>query len=406
MGDGNQSRALIYLCSDPSSAEPSATGFAGPAATGPAAAAALPPPAAGLTYPRRAFCLLCLLGKHHWHHDAIDEAQLFAQEIHIIDQIRSLRFPRYGSTYSCTAGVRCWCRYGRGSGACARPAWRPATAEAMSDSDSDATAARIATLLSGDQRQRSAAMDAIANVGATEDATATAAACVAPLVDHVLCASSSRVDALEARRAYLLLVDLVWLDPTIVGAEVMGLRGERWLRVWSAPSTALAAAVAKPPEKLTRDDVMLAACGALTFAVTRAKGMTEAATRASMDEMEMFVLWMQNDIHGPAKSSDEASHAMYMKALDILRESVYSDPNSGGGGGGGSSCARLSEIELAALLELMFRCGTQRPAVLAAAVSAKVFDVMVATLQAYPTAEWWVLARLSSHLQTTRAELR
>jgi hypothetical protein len=279
----------------------------------------------------------------------------------------------------------------------------------MSGSDSDATAARIATLLSGDQRQRSAAMDAIANVGATEDAIATAAACVAPLVDHVLCASSSRVDALEARRAYLLLVDLVWLDPTIVGAEVMGLRGERWLRVWSAPSTALAAAVAKPPEKLTRDDVMLAACGALTFAVTRAKGMTEAATRASMDEMEMFVLWMQNDIHGLAKSSDEASQAMYMKALDILRESVYSDPNSGGGNGGGSSsCACLSEIELAALLELMFRCGTQRPAVLAAAVSAKVFDVMVATLQAYPTAEWWVLRvlRLSSHLQTTRAELR
>jgi hypothetical protein len=180
----------------------------------------------------------------------------------------------------------------------------------MSDSDSDATAARIATLLSGDQRQRSAAyeeMDAINNVGAI----ATAAACVAPLVDHVLCASSSRVDALEARRAYLLLVDLVWLDPTIVGAEVMGLRGERWLRVWSAPSTALAAAVAKPPEKLTRDDVMLAACGALTFAVTRAKGMTEAATRASMDEMEMFVLWMQNDIHGLAKSSDEASRDVH-----------------------------------------------------------------------------------------------
>eukprot|EP01046_Picozoa_sp_COSAG06_P023805 COSAG06_NODE_1908_length_8088_cov_2.473526_1_plen_225_part_10 len=224
-------------------------------------------------------------------------------------------------------------------------------------SDSDTTAARIATLLSGDQPQRSAAyeeMDAIAanvvGVAPAEeeplaalgpssraalpsgaDAIATAAACVAPLVDHVLCASSSRVDALEARRAYLLLVDLVWLDPTIVGAEVMGLRGERWLRVWSAPSTALAAAVAKPPEKLTRDDVMLAACGALSFAVTRAKGMTEAATRASMGEMEMFALWMQNDIHGPAKSSDETSQAMYMKALDILRESVYSDPNSGGG---------------------------------------------------------------------------
>ena len=129
----------------------------------------------------------------------------------------------------------------------------------------------------------------------------------------------------------------MWLDPTIVGAEVMGLRGERWLRVWSAPSTALAAAVAKPPEKLTRDDVMLAACGALTFAVTRAKGMTEAATRASMDEMEMFVLWMQNDIHGLAKSSDEASHdcanVIASNAVEgAVRLSGGAQPPRGGGG--------------------------------------------------------------------------
>ena len=98
-----------------------------------------------------------------------------------------------------------------------------------------------------------------------------ATACVAPLVDSVLCAEALRVDSAEAQQAYLLLGSLILLDPLTVGVEFM--QNDRWLAAWTAPSSALVSMLAKEPAELTRDDAMLAACGNLGLSIVFAKGV-------------------------------------------------------------------------------------------------------------------------------------
>lgn len=78
-------------------------------------------------------------------------------------------------------------------------------------------AARMAGLLEhGDQPQRDAVYRELsalcASGGAQPNSVEVATACVAPLIDSVLCADASRCDAAEARRAYLVLVQLLMLD--------------------------------------------------------------------------------------------------------------------------------------------------------------------------------------------------
>ena len=98
-----------------------------------------------------------------------------------------------------------------------------------------------------------------------------ATACVAPLVDSILCAESSRVDSAEAQQAYLLLGSLMLLDPLTVGAEWS--KHDRWCATYTAPSSALASTFAKEPAELTRDDVMLAACDGLGMVIVSSKGV-------------------------------------------------------------------------------------------------------------------------------------
>ena len=105
----------------------------------------------------------------------------------------------------------------------------------------------------------------------TRVAVGVATACVAPLVDSILCAEASRVDSAEAQQAYLLLGSLMLLDPLTVTAEWM--KNDRWFAAWTAPSSALAATFAKEPAELTRDDVMLAACDALGITIVMSQGL-------------------------------------------------------------------------------------------------------------------------------------
>ena len=77
-----------------------------------------------------------------------------------------------------------------------------------------------------------------------------ATACVAPLVDAVLCADLSKVDVEEFQRASLLLGSLCWMDLDVT-AEFM--RDGRYNAAWRASGNAVNAVVAKDPAELTRE---------------------------------------------------------------------------------------------------------------------------------------------------------
>ena len=137
-------------------------------------------------------------------------------------------------------------------------------------------AGRIGALLMGERPERSAAFEELAAIAngsgpaSGPDPIAVATACIAPLVQSVLCADASRVDATEVRQANLLLSSLMLLDPLTVGVEY--LREERWCAAWTAPNTALAASIAKQPADLTRDDVILAASDMVPAWIVWSKG--------------------------------------------------------------------------------------------------------------------------------------
>ena len=103
-----------------------------------------------------------------------------------------------------------------------------------------AAAARIETLLAGEQSQRASAYEELAAVASVE----LAKACVASLV-NVLCAPEERIGSAEAQRAYLVLGGLMLLDPVAVGAEL--LRGDQMWAAGSTPGNALAAMLAPAP---------------------------------------------------------------------------------------------------------------------------------------------------------------
>ena len=81
-----------------------------------------------------------------------------------------------------------------------------------------------------------------------------AKACVAPLVHGVLCADASRVDADEARQAYMVLGKLMMLDPLQVGAE--WLRNDRWLAAWKSTLASI-----RCDAKAARECAMVVAVG-------------------------------------------------------------------------------------------------------------------------------------------------
>jgi hypothetical protein len=99
---------------------------------------------------------------------------------------------------------------------------------------------------------------------------ALAAGAVAPLMQSVLCADASRVDAAEARQASLVLGGLMLLDPVRVGGEWM--RDVRFVALWTTPGSALGAVLAKDAKDLTAEDALLSACALTWFASIWCKG--------------------------------------------------------------------------------------------------------------------------------------
>ena len=234
-----------------------------------------------------------------------------------------------------------------------------------------AASSRIGALLTGGKAQRAAAYEELAAIAKSDDpdSISTAAACVAALVDCVLCADASEVDSAEAQQARILLASLMLLDPLATGVKWV----EKMVAPWTAEGTSLAVMMAKGPAELTRDDVMLAACDGLPTSIMWAQGWTEVVEAAGMDMMASFPPFIAKCPHLPpaALSSDERNERLVMLALEICR-----DPQD------------ASELQLAGVKQLITWCLMMRPAVCAAAVSAGIFEIGMATLRKSAPTEW------------------
>jgi hypothetical protein len=92
-----------------------------------------------------------------------------------------------------------------------------------------------------------------------------AVACSEPLASSVLCAPSSRVGAVEWRRASLLLVEMAKLDPIAVCGKTIRRNDEGSkpvFAVWTASGTAFAEMLAKGKDEWDLDDAVTAAVNA------------------------------------------------------------------------------------------------------------------------------------------------
>ena len=97
-----------------------------------------------------------------------------------------------------------------------------------------------------------------------------AASCVGPLVEAVLCADASEVDAEEYQRASLVLASLCWMGQE--GAVELTRNG-RFSATWAASGNAPNAVAAKDPAELTRE-VSLGSSAASAAASSRRCGCT------------------------------------------------------------------------------------------------------------------------------------
>ena len=148
-------------------------------------------------------------------------------------------------------------------------------------------AARIVAGFQGDKAQREAAYvhlealargdssgigSASANGDGERELVDVAAECVGPLIETVVAADVSVVDAAEFRRALSVLAELCLLDPSRLLAEWV--RDLRLGLAWGTPGNAWAAVFDKEPSELTRNDALTLAGPCLVFQLQQARGKT------------------------------------------------------------------------------------------------------------------------------------
>ena len=196
-----------------------------------------------------------------------------------------------------------------------------------------------------------------------------ATACVAPLVDAVLCADLSKVDVEEYQRASLLLGSLCWMDLDVT-AEFM--RDGRYTAAWRASGNAVNAVVAKDPAELTRDDAMTLICDNASTTVQWCQGFTNVCERAGLDIAGDWIAgW--NTHHGllPTRTpSDEMNQRVAVMYLDVCRDQAASP-----------------EVVASAMLGQCWLVMA-RPAICITLVEAGLLDVGMALLRQHSPVEW------------------
>lgn len=233
-------------------------------------------------------------------------------------------------------------------------------------------------LMSDDKAQRDeayrgiAALASCAGEAATASVLSAAKDCAVALVG-VLCADASRVDSGEATRANLLLGRLLLLDKAVVTVE--WLREERCFAAWRAPSSALAAVVAKEGP-LTHDDLMLAASDHVPDIIKWCQSMTDLTEHDGLDALTHFLSWISScpwhKEHAGGKT-DAHNEPIMLQALEIARNPP----------------ADVSELELAGVWWLIFTLiSPNRPGLCATAAEAGLLELGVTELHKSSPIEW------------------
>ena len=213
------------------------------------------------------------------------------------------------------------------------------------------------------------AMGSVMRTHHTRVDMSVAVACVHPLVDNVLTADASNVDAAEAQHACWVLSCLM-----LLGAEACAefMRDERWFKMWKFPSSALGLVFAKQPADLTRDDVMLAAAIAMTHLPYMCRGMSACLDMVGLDEMSGL---MQNlaacSFLPSVNPSDDLNKQLVLMGLEICR-----NPQG------------LSELEKAGMWTMVYFSIAQRPAVAVVAHEAGVWELGMGVVNTHSPADW------------------
>ena len=156
---------------------------------------------------------------------------------------------------------------------------------------------------------------------------ALASACVGPLMREVLRADASKVAAAEYQRASLVLANMVGLDPVQIGSAYVRLAMQE--EVEYAPTSAFGQVSSKPPQALTKSDVLLFAAKVAPSLVAWSVGWSAGGQRlgAWPDDAAAFGPWCQNQylVHTNGLGRDtslERNARLTTLALQILQHEV------------------------------------------------------------------------------------
>ena len=251
----------------------------------------------------------------------------------------------------------------------------------------------IGSMLSGDAEARQRAyieLEQLTKQGRRVDAdadeatVALAEACVAPLVDSVLCADVSRVGAVEFRRAGLVLTKLMVLDMRVC-AQVI--RANRWRAGWTSPDNALDVSLRKPPQDLTRDDIMLqGSCLELVaFGVMICKSWCLCCEMAGVEELDYVGEMMKHCPYAPLRATVPGANERRIRlAVEICRDYA----SSGMPAAPRAAQNNDSDLEIAGLFLFVYWCVTQRPELGVVAIDAGIFEVGVACMRKFSPVDW------------------
>ena len=191
-------------------------------------------------------------------------------------------------------------------------------------------AGRIVAALAGDKAQRETAYselnaisDAVFDSAAAAAETlgscpyATALGCAGPLVETVLNADVSVVDAAEFSRAATVLASLYAMDPAKVGVDYF--RSLRFDVIWGAPN--YVGVLDKEPSELSRQDALALAAAHACDAAFHAKGFDAGTRRFVADFLPVLMdkcAWFTLTSRGA--KSDAWIESISRQLLDVVRE--------------------------------------------------------------------------------------
>ncbi len=147
--------------------------------------------------------------------------------------------------------------------------------------------------------------------------TSIAVACTLPILENVLAADASVVDAVEYQRATLTLHALFLVEPRHMSVQF--LRDLHFDIPWRASGNAYNAVFKKEQSELTRDDALTLACDCGLWATVHCAWMTQCLAMAGVEFQDSVDRVMTNRLVAPV-ASDDTLDKLGSLFFDIVRD--------------------------------------------------------------------------------------